>query len=288
MNAEIAETQSADVVRRLNVFISWSGARSKHVAGSLSSWLPMVLQDAEPYMSDEDIQVGSRWLNSISGELQRSNFGVLCLTPENRHADWVNFEAGAIAKSIAQGRVAPLLLDLRRGDLQGPLAQFQSATVDRQGILDLVHSINKSLDRPHESSKLEQIFEALWPALAEELAAVPPAPSDTPPERSTSDMLEELLLLVRDQSRRGTAVHAVAVDVEKVDLALIAARDRVEQGALHARQARRDLTQLQDLVKRGSYTPDELVTLAEVAITRLTPSIGPYIGPSRLIDVMRS
>lgn len=42
-----------------NVFISWSGDRSK-VAAALYDWLPMVAQTAEPWMSEEDIEEGSR------------------------------------------------------------------------------------------------------------------------------------------------------------------------------------------------------------------------------------
>jgi len=45
-----------------NVFISWSGERSGLVAAALHDWLPMVVQTADPWMSSEGIEKGTRGL----------------------------------------------------------------------------------------------------------------------------------------------------------------------------------------------------------------------------------
>jgi len=66
-----------------NVFISWSGERSKKVAVALYDWLPMVLQTARPWMSKEDIEKGSRGLEEIGRALETMSVGIICLTPEN-------------------------------------------------------------------------------------------------------------------------------------------------------------------------------------------------------------
>jgi len=41
-----------------NVFISWSGPRSKQAAEALREWLGNVLQNARPWMSATDIEKG--------------------------------------------------------------------------------------------------------------------------------------------------------------------------------------------------------------------------------------
>lgn len=82
----------------MKVFISWSGERAKAVARALHEWLPTVIQSLEPWMSDQDISSGQRWNSEISNQLAESNYGIICITPENQIAPWLNFEAGAVAK----------------------------------------------------------------------------------------------------------------------------------------------------------------------------------------------
>jgi hypothetical protein len=50
-------------------------------------------------MSAEEIGKGERWSINLAKELESSNFGLVCLTPENVNAPWLHFEAGAILKS---------------------------------------------------------------------------------------------------------------------------------------------------------------------------------------------
>ena len=91
----------------MKVFISWSGAISHQVALVLREWLPSVIQAVEPYVSSEDIDKGARWTTDISKELEASQYGILCVTPENIEAPWLNFEAGALSKTIDKSRVCP-------------------------------------------------------------------------------------------------------------------------------------------------------------------------------------
>jgi hypothetical protein len=49
-------------------------------------------------MSDEDIDSGARWNDSIAKSLDDTHFGIVCATRENQHAPWLIFEAGALAK----------------------------------------------------------------------------------------------------------------------------------------------------------------------------------------------
>jgi hypothetical protein len=44
-------------MKKPNVFISWSGERSKLIAEAFYEWLPMVIQSAKPWMSGVSIEV---------------------------------------------------------------------------------------------------------------------------------------------------------------------------------------------------------------------------------------
>jgi hypothetical protein len=103
----------------MKIFISWSGMRSQKLANKLRGWLPLVLQNVTPYMSSGDIPAGTRWLRSVSSELDTCNFGILCITPENLRAPWIHFEAGALSKALDNSHVVPMLFVLTRLRLDG-------------------------------------------------------------------------------------------------------------------------------------------------------------------------
>src|SRR5690606_29258703 len=48
------------VQQPLKIFIGWSGTRSKAIARELRAWLPLLFDNVEPFMSDVDIDAGSR------------------------------------------------------------------------------------------------------------------------------------------------------------------------------------------------------------------------------------
>jgi hypothetical protein len=138
----------------VKIFISWSGPISKQIAKHLYDWLPLVLQYAEPFMSSEDIDSGTRWLASVGSELQSSNFGLFCLTPDNLNAPWLHFEAGAISKVVDRSYVVPMLYRLWPSDISGPLTQFQAATFEKDEVLRELKTINKAAGDEAESREV--------------------------------------------------------------------------------------------------------------------------------------
>jgi hypothetical protein len=78
----------------------------------LRDWLPSVIQSLEPYVSSEDIDKGTRWSSDIAKELDNSAYGILCVTQDNLAAPWINFEAGALSKSVDKRH--PVFNELRR------------------------------------------------------------------------------------------------------------------------------------------------------------------------------
>ena len=157
----------------MKIFISWSGARSEALAGALREWFPLVLHYVEPWLSKSDIQAGERWSVEIAKELEACNFGIICVTKENVAAPWILFEAGALAKSMQDGRVIPLLLDLDVKDISGPLAQFQTKKADNGGIKDLALSLNKASTTPVPEAQLEKLLVALWGDLEKQISGIP-------------------------------------------------------------------------------------------------------------------
>jgi hypothetical protein len=183
----------------MKVFISWSGLRSRAVALALRQWLPDVVQNVEPFMSENDISAGVRWGTNLIQELENTDVGILCLTPENLSAPWLLFEAGSLSKKLDISRVIPYRLDLKATEVPFPLAQFQSIEANREGTLVLLKTLNCSLEHPIETERLERLFSRLWDDLDKDLTAALALQSARPPERNERELLEEILQLVRNQ-----------------------------------------------------------------------------------------
>jgi hypothetical protein len=186
----------------MKVFISWSGKRSRALAVALKEWLPLILQYAKPWVSEKDISAGDRWAQAIAGELESSNFGILCITPENLRSEWILFEAGALSKSMLDAKVIPLLFGLELSDLSGPLSQFQALKVDQQGLMDVVKAINAVAENKAAETTIHQLVPALWPQLQQKLDEIPDKEPSEKHMRPQTDILEELVSQVRGLGAR--------------------------------------------------------------------------------------
>ncbi len=186
----------------MKVFISWSGKRSKALAAALKEWLPLILQYAKPWVSEKDISAGDRWAQAIAGELESSNFGILCITPENLRSEWILFEAGALSKSMLDAKVIPLLFGLELSDLSGPLSQFQALKVDQQGLMNVIKAINAAAENKAAEATISQLVPALWPQLQEKLAKIPDKEPSEKHMRPQTEILEELVSQIRGLGAR--------------------------------------------------------------------------------------
>jgi len=161
----------------MKIFISWLGTASHAAAAALKTWLIDffdALEDEDVFLSSEDIAKGEAWFAKLMDVLEESSVGILCMTPENRAAPWILFEAGALAKHLAaeESRVIPLVIGLARSELPSPLNELNASSVSRVELLRLARSVNESLARPLDKTKLEKKFAKEWPALEAELAKV--------------------------------------------------------------------------------------------------------------------
>lgn len=186
----------------MKVFISWSGKRSKKLANALKEWIPYIVQHADPWVSDKDISAGERWAQKIAGELESSNFGILCITPENISSEWILFEAGALSKAMQDAKVIPLLFGLELSELSGPLSQFQALKVDEQGMLDTLKAINEASANKTNENTIEQLVPALWSQFQEKLDAIPKIAEAEKHMRPQSEIMEDLVPQVRGLNGR--------------------------------------------------------------------------------------
>lgn len=194
----------------MKVFISWSGDLSHKVALVFREWLPSVIQSIEPYVSSVDIDKGARWSTDIAKELESSDFGILCITRENLETPWLNFEAGALSKSIDKSRVSPFLFAIKRSEIKdGPILQFQSTIAEKEDVKKLLLSINSAMTQGAlEVERLNTVFEVWWKHLEDKLndiekLSLPEVSTKPKGEKHvhSSEILEELLELMRQQNR---------------------------------------------------------------------------------------
>lgn len=185
----------------MKVFVSWSGTASRELALALAAWIPKVIQGVVPFVSSKDIDKGANWTVALANELADSDFGIVCLTPDNLLSPWLNYEAGAITTSV-RSRVCPVLLGVAKGDVKAPLSQLQMTSIDVDDFILLMNSVNKAAGSQLETSIVEEAVRVWWSWLEAKVQAIDvPAvenaaktsPEPPKPESSTQEMLEEIL-----------------------------------------------------------------------------------------------
>jgi hypothetical protein len=195
----------------MKVFISWSQTAGRQMALVLREWLPEVIQQIDPWVSVEDISKGKRWSAEIASQLDVTGQGLVCVTRSNMHEPWLNFEAGALAKSLESAQVRPVLLDLQPHEVTGPMAEFQ-ATVssDPEDFYRLVESLNAVCEPQLVPDRLRRAFDRAWPDLVKRLNEVRTVAEGATgskgvtigtPERGMEDMLSEVLDRIRGIER---------------------------------------------------------------------------------------
>lgn len=197
LNVGLGHSAREIKMNKLKIFISWSGDRSKAIATAFRDWLPMVLEGTEPFMSDVDIDKGAKWDAYISQQLAQTNFGIICLTPENRMSPAIHYEVGALSKSVERAQLWTYLYELSNADIKWPLSEFQHTTFEKEQTRKLLRSINAVLgEHKREDAVLNNVFDACWPYFETKLRDIP-SPPEAAPQRSDRDILAEILELTR-------------------------------------------------------------------------------------------
>jgi tetratricopeptide (TPR) repeat protein len=190
----------------MQIFLAWSGDRSRAIALAFHTWLTTIIQRAEPWVSERDIEMGQRWSEGLATKIKEARFSVLCLTPENTESPWLHFEAGALLEVMGQNRIVPLTYKTRMADVKGPLAQFQGAELNLEGIRKLTLSINRALDSAAlDPEQVTRLVDRMWPDLETSIKAIGEAKAGAamPAGRTDRELLEEILSAVRGAPQSG-------------------------------------------------------------------------------------
>ena len=193
----------------MKVFLSWSGTRSKQVAELLSDWLRCVIQAVRPWISSRDLDRGALWFSEISGQLNETGIGIVCLTSDNKNKPWILFEAGALAKGLTTNRVCTLLIDLQPTDIEDPLAQFNHTVPNKESIWSLVRTLNNLLQTNALDDRiLLNVFETYWPQFETSFKDI----LDRTPQLPAKPRTEESLLAEILSNTRGLASKVRSIE----------------------------------------------------------------------------
>lgn len=214
----------------MKVFISWSGSAERVVAEALRTAVSLVSAGrASGFVSSQDIPKGDRGASVIDASLVSTDYGIVILSANNQHRPWINYEGGALAKTLDHP-VATILLDLLPSDVEGPLQPFQSTAFANEGDMrSLMRQIAKAADPSISDEVIDVLFDSTWPDLSRAWNPSVLSGKDVP-RRTDSDMLAEIVDRVRrletlpNRSRR----HQGVQDYE------LASKGRVEIAAVRA------------------------------------------------------
>lgn len=241
----------------MQIFVSWSGTPARDLAEYLQVWLRKVIQELDPFMSKNSIEKGARWSPEISARLEETSQAIVCVTSANQRAEWLNFEAGALAKAT-DSRVRTLLVDVTPANVTGPLSEFQhTLATDMEDVRSLIKSINDYCARPLPEEILNATFEREWPALDAKVAEVVVALKKSNPvvksERSNGEIMAEVLDRVRSLERLGKD----QLDVTRALAEQISGPPALMRDALYERemQERRIRAQTEQLTKELEGLP---------------------------------
>src|SRR5260221_1105730 len=192
----------------MGVFICWSGvgSSSHQLARILSERIPEILQNADVFLSENDIGPGRAWMEDLRKALKENRFGILCVTPENKGNLWIHFEAGSLWKGDESTRVCPLLFKMNRTDITGPLAQLQAVEFEKSQFFRLICEVNEhGSEKQIDESLLQKAFDRVWSDLEADASKIE-EPSTAPLKpRDVESMVEGILEIVRSlQANRQT------------------------------------------------------------------------------------
>lgn len=204
----------------MDLFLSWSGERSKELARIFNKWVKQVIPQLDVYYSPDDIQPGERWSDSIKGGLKGNPMGIFFVVEENIVQPWLNFEAGAISNQVGNTNVIPLLHDIEPSRITGPLTQFQAISYMEEDLKRLIKLINENITdiRKIDPILLNEIFDKWYPDFEnqyEKFKKENPSPEikEVSGTLDEDGQLSEILSILRSMERNKDKTNHSSADI---------------------------------------------------------------------------
>ncbi|PZO47703.1 MAG: hypothetical protein DCF16_17395 [Alphaproteobacteria bacterium] len=166
-----------------DIFISWSGEKSKKVANRLADFLEDVL-GVKAYTSDKEMKPAQNWRDELERRLSEAKFCIMCLSIENIDAPWMMWESGAIwqARKHAEAdssdrneRVCPFLIDFPPGELPslaGPLGGVNVVRYGEDEVRKLVFQLHHILNPAAAADGVTRRFQVGWPGCKQDIDGI--------------------------------------------------------------------------------------------------------------------
>ena len=172
------------------------------------------MQNVEVWLSSESIASGQLWVAQLKEALSQTNFGISMVTKANMNAPYLLFEAGALSK-LNEGRLVPILCDLRVIELKGPLSSFQSVGVNAHDFWKLVSSVNEASEDKVEEPRLKRNFDKWWPDFERDFASINfdeegEASGPETPDKRLSNIEDALETLLKSTLQRDVFLQNIA------------------------------------------------------------------------------
>jgi formylglycine-generating enzyme required for sulfatase activity len=200
----------------MHLFLMWADDRSCKIAGALRDEIRSVFeQKVVPFYSQDDVPKGLAWFDAIVAQLNRSDIGIACLTPESLQSPWLHMEVGVLYQVFSSAKrsakkdfkILPFLFEIDNEQFsKHPLSHFQGTFATKHDTRILFRTINNSLaeldDEPLPEMLLNQRFDESWIRIERQLSQL--ASAHVPVYSAYRHTLELAKSL-------GQAVHVITV-----------------------------------------------------------------------------
>ncbi len=176
----------------MKILLCWSGDQSHELAKALSWWLPLVHVAFETRLAPA-ITPGVQWVEAWQSATNESQFGVVCVTPDNLRSPWLMFEAGASINAWQTQRVVAYLHCTLANDVTDtPMGVLRCKTATYEGTLQLVLLLNAALpvEQRLTEAGLHVLVKPLWVRLEKALTQFGVVAMDAPTRMPSTASLQ--------------------------------------------------------------------------------------------------